>query len=254
MILLDATAVMLALCIPLMIAVVAFAWWYRAGNPRARHRPDWSYSGRIELVVWSIPILMVMFLGGMAWVSSHDLDPAKPVGQGKPLEVQVVSLDWKWLFIYPDQGIASVNRLVIPAGVPVRFRLTSGSVMTAFFIPRLGTLMYTMNGMVTPLNLKADRPGDYFGEAAQISGDGFSDMNFTAHAVPATDFAAWIAGVRGQGLFLDGRSYQRLAEQSAHVAPFAYGRVEPDLFESIAAQKLPPGPGPSDTAAPQPHR
>src|SRR5262249_23584961 len=154
----------------------------------------WSYSGRIELVVWSIPILMVVFLGGMAWVSSHDLDPNKPVaGQGKPLTVQVVSLDWKWLFIYPDQGVASVNRLVIPAGAPVRFQLTSGSVMTAFFIPRLGTLIYTMYGMVTPLNVRADRPGDYFGQAAQISGDGFSDMNFTARAVPATDFTAWVA-------------------------------------------------------------
>jgi cytochrome o ubiquinol oxidase subunit 2 len=254
LLLLNATVAMLALCIPIMIAILAFAWWYRAGNPRAQRRPGWSYSGRIELVVWSVPILMVVFLGGMAWVSAHDLDPAKPVpGQGKPLTVQVVSLDWKWLFIYPEQGVASVNRLVIPAGAPVKFQLTSGSVMTAFFIPRLGSLIYTMNGMVTPLNVRADRPGDFFGEAAQISGDGFADMNFRARAVTQTDFAAWVASVRGKGPSLSGQSYEALAQQSANVSPFTYGQVQPGLFDEIATQKLPPGPGPADAPAPHPN-
>ena len=249
LILIDAVAVMLAIIVPVIIATLAFAWWYRASNPRARRLPDWSYSGRIELVVWSIPILVVLFLGGMAWVSSHDLDPAVPVpGRVKPVDVQVVSLDWKWLFIYPDQGVASVNRLVIPVGAPLRFRLTSGSVMTAFFVPRLGSMIYTMNGMVTRLNLRADRPGDYDGEASHFSGDGFPDMRFTASAVPAPAFDAWAAGVRGRGPLLSAAAYEDLARQSAHVAPFTYGAVQPGLFDDIALQRLPPGPGPQSGA------
>jgi cytochrome o ubiquinol oxidase subunit 2 len=245
LILLDAVGVMLAIVVPVIIATVGFAWWYRAGNARARRLPDWSYSGRIELVVWSIPILVVVFLGGMAWVSSHDLDPAQPVpGQGKTLNVQVVSLDWKWLFIYPDEGVASVNRLVIPTGAPVRFQLTSGSVLTTFFIPRLGSMIYTMNGMISPLNLRADQPGDFFGEAGHYSGAGFSDMNFTTHALPPPAFAAWVASVRGKGPSLNAQSYEALAKQSARVPPFTFGQVQPGLFGAIASQQLPPGPGP----------
>ncbi len=232
LILLDALAIMLVIIIPVIFATVAFAWWYRSGNTGARRLPDWSYSGRVELVTWSIPILVVIFLGGMAWVSSHDLDPAKPVGgQGKPLNVQVVSLDWKWLFIYPDEGIASVNRLVI--------------LMTAFFIPRLGSMIYTMYGMVTPLNLRADKPGEYYGQAAHFSGDGFSDMKFTASALPAPAYAAWVAGVRGKGPMLDTQSYEALAQQSARVPAFTYGQVQPGLFDAVATQQLPSGPGPS---------
>ncbi len=140
LILLDALGIMLVIVVPVIVATLAFAWWFRASNLRARHLPDWSFSGRIELVVWSIPALVIMFLGGLAWISSHDLDPARPLPAGKvqPLEVDVVSLDWKWLFIYPDQGVASVNELVAPVGAPLRLRLTSGSVMTAFFVPQLG--------------------------------------------------------------------------------------------------------------------
>ncbi len=248
-ILFDALTVMLVIIVPVIVATLAFAWWYRASNTRARRLPDWSYSGRIELVVWSIPLLVVLFLGGMAWVSSHDLDPSVPVpGRAKPVDVQVVSLDWKWLFIYPNQGVASVNRLVIPVGAPLRFRLTSGSVMTAFFIPRLGSMIYTMNGMVTPLNLRADRPGDYDGEASHFSGDGFPDMRFTASAVAPAAFDAWVAGVRGRGPVLDSAEYETLARQSAHVAPFTYGTVQAGLFNDIALQRLPPGPGPQSGA------
>jgi len=245
-ILLDALGVMLCIVVPTMIATVGFAWWWRAGNPRARRLPDWSYSGRVELVVWSIPVLVVLFLGGMAWVASHALDPATPVaGKGRPLRVQVVSLDWKWLFVYPDQGVASVNRLVLPVGTPVSLQLTSGSVMTAFFVPRLGSMIYTMNGMVTPLNLRADQPGRYFGEAAHFSGDGFADMNFAADAVSPAAFAQWAQGARAAGPALDGTAYEQLARQSARVAPFTYRAVEPGLFEAIVTQKLPPGPGPA---------
>jgi cytochrome o ubiquinol oxidase subunit II len=244
-ILVDSVVIMLAIVLPTMAATVAFAWWFRASNTRARYLPDWAFSGRIELVVWSIPVLVIMFLGGLAWSSSHDLDPAQPVtGQGKTLQVQVVSLDWKWLFIYPDQGVASVNRLVIPVGAPVRFQVTSGSVMTAFFIPRLGSMIYAMNGMVTPLNLRADKPGDYLGEASQFSGDGFSDMRFTATAVSPADFAAWAAAAHAGGPVLDAVSYRSLSQQGVPPAPFTYSAVAPGLFQAIATQKLPPGPGP----------
>jgi cytochrome o ubiquinol oxidase subunit 2 len=239
---------MLAIVIPVIVATLGFAWWYRASNPRARYLPDWSFSGRIELVVWSIPLLVVLFLGGMAWIASHDLDPSIPLpGQGKPLRVQVVSLDWKWLFVYPDQGVASVNRLVLPVGTPVRLQLTSGSVMTAFFVPRLGSMIYTMNGMVTPLNLRVDQPGRYFGEASHYSGSGFADMNFATDAVSPAVFATWAAGARAGGPVLDGASYEALARQSERVAPFTYRAVQPGLFDDIATQRLPPGPGPQPT-------
>src|SRR5207247_10729232 len=134
MILLDAIAIMLVIVVPTIIAILAFGWWFRASNPRARYRPEFVYSGGIEVVVWGIPTLVIMFLGGVIWIGSHDLDPFKPISSpDKPTEVQVVSLDWKWLFIYPDQGVASVNELAVPAGMPVRFSLTSASVLTLVF-------------------------------------------------------------------------------------------------------------------------
>jgi cytochrome o ubiquinol oxidase subunit 2 len=248
LILLDSLAIMLAIVVPVIVATLAFAWWYRASNARARYLPDWAYSGRAELVVWSIPALVVMFLGGLTWISSHDLDPAQPIpGAAKPLEVQVVSLDWKWLFIYPDQGVASVGQLEIPAGQPVHFQLTSGSVMTAFFVPRLGSMIYTMNGMVTQLNLRADRPGDYPGLASQFSGDGFSNMHFTAQALPPAAFTAWAQGARAAPLALDDAAYLALSRQGV-AAPTLHRLADPALFAKIASRQLPPGPGPQSTA------
>ncbi len=246
-ILLNALVIMLAIIVPTMIATVAFAWWYRADNPRARRRPDFVYSGRIELIVWSIPLLTIMFLGGVIWVGSHDLDPARPLAsRTRPLEVQVVSLDWKWLFIYPSQGVASVNRLVIPAGVPVHFELTSASVMNTFFVHQLGSQIYTMNGMRTQLHLQADRPGTYWGQSAHFSGDGFSDMNFQAVSVPVAQFNAWAAGVRGRGPVLDGPTYRQFARQSQADKPFTFGAVQPGLFDAVVSQQLPPAPGPEE--------
>ena len=251
LILLDALAIMLAIVIPVILATLAFAWWFRASNTRAHYRPDWEFSGRIELVVWSIPVLVIMFLGGLAWISSHDLDPAKPLpagpspaGQVQPLQVEVVSLDWKWLFIYPDQGIASVNKLVVPAGAPLRLRLTSGSVMTAFFVPQLGSMIYTMNGMVTQLNLRADHLGSYAGLASHFSGDGFSGMHFQTDALTPAAFTAWVSAAKSAGPTLDGPSYVALSRQSQDVTPFTYRAATPGLFEQIATQQLPPGPGP----------
>jgi cytochrome o ubiquinol oxidase subunit 2 len=251
-ILIDSLAIMLAIVVPTIAATLAFAWWFRAANTRAIYLPDFEYSGRIELIVWSIPLLTVILLGGVAWIGSHDLDPAKPLAAKTPaLEVQVVSLDWKWLFIYPDQRVASVNQLVVPAGVPLHFALTSASVMNVFFIPQLGSMIYAMNGMRTQLYLEADAPGTFRGQSSHYSGDGFSDMHFDVRAVPPEQFAAWIEDTRKSGPTLDPASYAALATQSINTSPFTFRAADPALFREIVAQHLPPGPGPQ-TGRPHP--
>jgi cytochrome o ubiquinol oxidase subunit II len=244
-ILIDSVAIMLAIVVPTIAATLAAAWWYRSSNTRAQYLPDFEYSGQLELIVWAIPLLTIMLLGGVAWIGSHDLDPARPlVSKGEPLDVQVVSLDWKWLFIYPDQHVASVNRLVIPAGTPIRFSLTSGSVMTAFFVPQLGSMIYTMNRMRTQLNLAADQPGTFRGLAAHLSGDGFADMHFEVEAKSSEDFYTWLGKARADGPELTPESYVELSKQTVIPAPFTFRTVADGLFEKILDQTLPPGPGP----------
>ena len=244
-ILTDSVAIMLAIVIPTIVAILAAAWWYRASNTRARYLPDFEYSGALELIVWAIPLLTIMLLGGVAWIGSHDLDPAKPIeSTEQPLNVQVVSLDWKWLFIYPDQHVASVNRLVIPAGTPIHFRLTSGSVMTAFFVPQLGSMIYTMNRMRTQLHLLADDPGTFRGLATQLSGDGFADMHFEVVAKTSSEFYDWLGQTRATGEDLTPERYIELSKQSIVKEPFTFKSVADDLFEKILDQTLPPGPGP----------
>lgn len=244
-ILIDSLAIMLAIVIPTIAATFGFAWWFRESNTKATYLPEFEYSGRLELIVWAIPIMVIMLLGGVAWIGAHELDPAVPLPSDKPpLDVQVVSLDWKWLFIYPDQHIASVNQLVIPAGVPVHFALTSASVMTAFFIPQLGSMIYTMNGMRTQLNLQADAPGTFLGEASHFSGDGFSDMHFDVRAMPEAQFASWVEDARKSGGPLDAASYATLETQSIDTHPFTYRAVDAGLFQAIVTQQVAPGPGP----------
>jgi len=245
-ILIDSLAIMLVIVVPTILATLAFGWWFRSSNSKARHRPDFVYSGKIEMITWSIPLLTIMLLGGVAWLGSHKLDPYVPLPSDKSaLNVQVVSLDWKWLFIYPDQNIASVNRLVIPVGTPVHFTLTSASVMNAFFVPQLGSMIYTMNGMATQLNLNADEAGTFLGMSSHFSGDGFADMEFKVEALPMEKFSAWVDETRNGGAAtLTSQSYAELAKQSKNVAPFAFSAVEPDLFNKIVAQALPAGPGP----------
>src|ERR1700693_150993 len=178
-ILFNSLGIMLVIVIPTILATLAVAFWFRASNLRASYLPDFEYSGRLELLVWSIPAMTVLLVGGVAWVGSHELDPHKPIAStAKPVPVQVVALDWKWLFIYPEQGIASVNHLVIPVGTPISFELTSSGVMNSFFVPQLGSQIYTMSGMATHLELQADHVGIYPGLSAQFSGDGFADMRF----------------------------------------------------------------------------
>ena len=226
---------MLAIVVPVILATLAVAWWFRASNTRARYLPTFEYSGRIELIVWSIPALVVFFLGGIAWISSHDLDPARPLPSSEqPLEVDVVSLDWKWLFIYPGQGVASVGRLVVPAGVPLHLRLTSTSVMNSFFVPQLGSQVYTMGGMATALNLQAGRPGVYPGLSAQFSGEGFSDMRFDTVAMSPPAFEAWMRDAKRSPQAMDAHRYRTVSLPATRGAPAIYAGVEPDLERQCA--------------------
>ena len=231
----DATAIMLAVVIPVIVLTLVFAWWFRSSNRRATYRPNWEYSGRIELITWSIPALVILFLGGMAWISSHELDPPKPLESAKsPLEVEVVSLDWRWLFIYPRERIATVNYLVVPTGIPVHFLLTSTSVMNSFFIPQLGSQIYTMPGMTTQLNLQADTRGAYFGISAQFSGPGFSDMQFTLHAESSDEFTTWVAQAHQRGGALDEAAVAQLMRPTRAAGELTYGSVQDDPFEAVA--------------------
>jgi cytochrome o ubiquinol oxidase subunit 2 len=243
-ILIDSLAIMLAIVLPTIIAIFAFAFWFRASNTRAFHWPDWAYSGRIELVVWAIPALTVILLGGVAWIGAHQLDPAKSVeGSGEPLTIQAVSLDWKWLFIYPDQKIATINTLTVPAGVPLKFELTSSSVMNAFFIPQFGSMIYTMNGMTNRLNLRADTPGTFQGLSAHFSGDGFPDMHFDVHVVTPEQFSKWAEDASHAEKSLDEASYRAIAKPSMKHEQVIYRLTDPDLYNAIVTQKVPPSPG-----------
>jgi cytochrome o ubiquinol oxidase subunit 2 len=238
-ILLNSLGIMLAIVIPVILATLGVAFWFRASNERARYRPNFEYSGRLELLVWSIPAMTVFLVGGVAWVGAHDVSPSKPiVSTVKPLRIQVASLDWKWLFIYPDQGVASVNRLTIPVGTPISLELTSSGVMNSFFVPQLGSQIYTMSGMVTRLHLQADQPGTYRGFSAQFSGEGFADMHFDADAVTSEKFTQWLDGVRSAGPELNAKTYADLVKPSTAVAPFTYRSVEPGLFDKITVSEM----------------
>lgn len=236
-ILLNSTGIMLAIVIPVMLATLGVGFWFRASNERAHYRPNFKYSGRIEMLVWSIPLMTVLLVGAVAWIGAYDLDPPKPIASSvKPVKVQVVSLDWKWLFIYPEQGVASVNQLKIPVGTPVSFDLTSSGVMNSFFVPQLAGQIYTMAGMVTHLNFQANYSGTYRGMSANFSGDGFSDMHFPVDAVPPEIFSQWVASTRGVGPVLDAQAYTDLVKPSKAVAPFTYRSIAPGLFADILSR------------------
>jgi cytochrome o ubiquinol oxidase subunit 2 len=239
LILFDSFSIMLVIVIPVILATFAFAWWFRASNKRATYRPNWAFSGTLELIVWAIPAIVVTFLGGIAWFGSHELDPYKPIpSASKPVEVEVVSLDWKWLFIYPDEGIATVNQLVVPVGLPVHFRLTSSGVMNSFFVPQLGSQIYTMAGMTSQLNLQADHAGTYHGLSAQFSGQGFADMHFEVSAVSPDAYANWVANTKRAGPSLDDAAYAALANPSENVTPTTYKAIDPALFDAVVAERI----------------
>jgi cytochrome o ubiquinol oxidase subunit 2 len=233
----TSVAAMLLVVVPVILLTLFFAWRYRASNKNATYTPKWAHSNGIEFVIWVIPSLIVAFLAVLTWNSTHALDPYKPIASDvKPINVEVVALDWKWLFIYPDLGIASMNQLAFPVGTPVAFRITSDSVMNSFFIPQLGGQVYAMSGMQTQLHLIADRPGDFAGTAANFSGPGFSDMTFRALATTQDEFNAWVAKVRASNHPLDTATYPGVAEPSMK-APVAYfSSVQPQLFQTIVAK------------------
>jgi cytochrome o ubiquinol oxidase subunit 2 len=233
-------AVMMVVIVPLFIALPWALWRYRLGNnsgdKHSKYQPEWEFSWSLELLVWGLPVVIVSILGWKLWEQSYQLDPYKPlIATDAPLEVQAVSLDWKWVFIYPDQGIASADELMIVAGRPVRFRLTSGTVMQSFMIPRLGGQIYTMAGMVTQLNLLATEPGEFRGLNTQYNGMGFANQKFVARAVSQADFDAWAASTRQSKPPLDQAAWAQLTQSSVLSAPQFFGSVADGFFADIVS-------------------
>jgi cytochrome o ubiquinol oxidase subunit 2 len=227
----NSLGIMLAIVIPTILATLGVAFWFRSSNRRARYLPDFEYSGRLELLVWSIPIMTVILVGGVTWIGSYDLDPPKPIASAeKPVRVQVVALDWKWLFIYPDHGIAAVNQLTIPVDTPISFELTSSGVMNSFFVPQLGGQIYTMAGMVTRLYLKADHPGTYRGISANYSGAGFSDMYFKVDARPRNLRSGWLQRAPMVGTRCAAGALAKRSQKLSHLHLSCRGS---DLFNGI---------------------
>ncbi|CAD6554606.1 ubiquinol oxidase subunit II [Paraburkholderia metrosideri] len=233
----TSTWAMLIVVVPVIALTLLFAWRYRASNKNAEYRPGWVHSTGIEIAIWTIPTLIILFLAVLTWKTTHELDPYKPLeSQVKPINVEVVALDWKWLFIYPDLGIASVNQLAIPVGTPVNFTITSDSVMNSFFIPQLGGQIYAMAGMQTRLHLIADEAGDYAGTSANFSGKGFSDMKFRTLAKSPEEFNAWVAQVRASSDNLSMDRYHNVAEPSEKDPVRYFSAVDPKLFHNIIAR------------------
>jgi cytochrome o ubiquinol oxidase subunit 2 len=233
----TAVVLMLIVVVPVFVMTFLFAWRYRSSNGKARYTPDWSYSARIDAVIWLVPALIVIALGVLVWSNTHKLDPYRRIDSVvQPLEVEVVAQNWKWLFIYPGQEIAVVNQLVFPSQRPLSLKITSDTVMNSFFIPALGGQIYAMAGMQTRLHLLADAPGRFTGRNAQYSGSGFSDQHFQAIAASPTDFDAWVAKVKQAPGKLDKAAYRALAVPSrAHPITY-YSAVEPTLFDTIIAK------------------
>jgi cytochrome o ubiquinol oxidase subunit II len=231
---LVALGLMLLVVVPVIALTLWFGWRYRASNTRAVYAPTWAHSTRIEAVVWAVPCVIVAILGVLIWRTTQTLDPYRPLESSvKPVRVQVVALNWKWLFIYPDYGVASVNQLEIPVGTPIAFELTAESLMNSFFIPQLGSQVYAMAGMRTQLHLIADTPGTYRGMSAAFSGDGFSDMHFDTIAASRAGFDAWVRDARRAPQAMDALQYRSLRLPTTRAAPTVYASVEPALFDGI---------------------
>jgi cytochrome o ubiquinol oxidase subunit II len=241
--LIYSTLLMLIVIVPVMAMTVFFAWRYRQSNRAARYEPDWDHSIHLELVIWAAPLLIIIGLGGLTWVGTHLLDPYRPLDRIKPgvsvaqaiapLQVQVVALDWKWLFIYPEYGIATINELAAPLDRPIEFRITASSVMNSLFIPALAGQIYAMPGMETRLNAVANVAGDYQGFSANYSGAGFSGMKFMFRALSGADFDSWLAGMRSSAGVLQSGDYLRLERPSENDPVQGFSSVEPGLYQSI---------------------
>jgi cytochrome o ubiquinol oxidase subunit 2 len=236
-----ALAIMLAVVIPVIALTLWFAWRYRETNTDSRvvYAPRWAHSTRIEAVVWGIPCVIVAFLAVLIWRTTHSLDPYEPLASENPaLRVEVVALNWKWLFIYPDLDVATVNQLAVPVDTPIAFKLTAHSLMNSFFIPQLGSQVYAMPGMQTQLHLIANHTGAYEGMSAAYSGHGFSGMNFKAAAMTRADFDGWVARARASRETLSLDAYRKLEAPSVKNTPAVYAQVERGLFDAIANQYM----------------
>ncbi len=246
-----ATVLMLLIVIPVIATTVLFAYRYRASNEDARYEPDWDHSTQLELLIWAAPLLIVICLGAVTWTGTHLLDPYRPIGRlakgrpvpanAKPLEVQVVALDWKWLFIYPEYGFATVNELAAPVDRPIQFRLTASSVMNAFYVPTLAGMIYSMPSMETKLHAVINKPGNYEGFSANYSGAGFSNMRFRFHGLDDAGFNAWVARNKAAGVALSRANYLKLERPSEKVPVMRFGTVAPGLFNAVVNQCVRPG-------------
>ena len=235
--LITSTLLMLLIVVPVILLTLWVTWHFRATNTKAKYRPDFNHSLPIEIIIWVIPCVIILVLGVITWDSTHTLDPYRRIAAGttKPINVEVVALDWKWLFIYPDLHIASVNEMAMPVGTPVAFNITSDTVMNSFFIPTLGSQIYAMAGMQTRLHLMADHPGNYRGISANFSGDGFSGMTFQALATDQAGFDAWVQKAHQSGATLDGAAMAKLERASQDVPVSYYGNVTGDPFGDLVS-------------------
>jgi cytochrome o ubiquinol oxidase subunit 2 len=239
--LIIAVSLMSIVVIPVIGMTIGFAWKYRASNTHARYRPEWSNNLTLEVIWWIIPICIIAVLGTLTYISSHELDPYRPiVTEVPPITIQVVALDWKWLFIYPDQNIATVNTITIPVHTPVQFQITADAPMNSFWIPQLGGQIFAMAGMNTRLSLIADMLGTYRGSSANFSGDGFSDMHFSVNVVDPEHYRDWIEHVRASGIALSKARYTQLLNPDTVDGFQYYGLVEPGLFTTIYAKPMTP--------------
>jgi cytochrome o ubiquinol oxidase subunit 2 len=237
------TLLMLIIIIPVILLTFLFAWRYRQNNKTATYEPDWNHSTQLELVIWGAPLLIIIALGLVTWISTHTLDPYRPLqrldaarpvpADIKPLTVQVVALDWKWLFIYPELGIATVNELAAPVDVPVTFKITASSVMNSFYVPALAGQIYAMPGMETSMHAVLNQPGSFDGFSANYSGAGFSDMRFKMHGMSQADFARWVQSAKAGGGSLDRAAYLGLEKPSIKEPVHRYASVAPDLYAAV---------------------
>lgn len=257
--LLVSTGLMLLIIVPVMILTAFFGWKYRADNKKVEYAPDWDHSTSLELVIWSAPLLIIIALGALTWLSTHLLDPYRPVSRlsksdmitrnMEPLTVDVVALDWKWLFFYPQYDIATVNEVAAPVNRPIIFHITSATVMNAFYIPALAGQIYAMAGMQTRLWAVINSAGTYKGFSSNYSGDGFSGMQFEFYGMPAKNFDAWVAKVRKNGTDLSRSAYMALAKPSENVAPVYYKSYMRGLYKDILNMCVIPGKMCLDTMA-----
>jgi cytochrome o ubiquinol oxidase subunit 2 len=230
-----ASILMLAIVLPVFALTAIISWRYRATNTSAKYLPNWEHNNTEEFIWWAVPCIVIVILAGITWKSSYELDPFKPL-PGKDEVIEVVALDWKWLFIYPRENIATLNYVEFPAGVPIEFRVTSDAPMNSFWIPQLSGQIYAMSGMVTQLHLVADEPGTYAGSSANISGNGFAGMRFAAKAVTLQEFQQWASSTESLPIALDPAAYNELLKPSMNDTVRYYGRVQPGIFNKIFSQ------------------